>query len=191
MHPYQVAVLCAIGTGWAVFGMRNSLIPLFVTEGLGRGPAAIGAGMAAATLMQGLILLPAGRFVDTQGRKKALLIGITVTILGVFVFAFFESFPLFLIGMGISGIGGAFLGSAPAALVGDIIRGRGGKVVALWQMGSDFGMIVGPIALGFIADHASYKVAFLTAALILVPALIRTMNLPETRKSHLPAIYEP
>jgi MFS family permease len=75
--------------------------------------------------------------------------------------------------------------------VGDIIRGRGGKVVALWQMGSDFGMIVGPIALGFIADHASYKVAFLTAALILVPALIRTINLPETRKSHLPAIYEP
>jgi len=191
MHPYQVAVLCSIGTGWAVFGMRNSLIPLFVTEGLGRGPAAIGAGMAAATLMQGLILLPAGRFVDKQGRRKALLIGISVTIIGVFVFAFFESFPLFLIGMGISGIGGAFLGSAPAALVGDIIRGRGGKVVALWQMGSDFGMIVGPITLGFIADHVSYKAAFLTAALIFLPALIRTFNLPETRKSHLPAVYEP
>jgi MFS family permease len=141
--------------------------------------------------MQGLILLPAGRFVDKQGRKKALLIGISVTILGVFVFAFFENFPLFLIGMGISGIGGAFLGSAPAALVGDIIRGRGGKVVALWQMGSDFGMIVGPIALGFIADHASYKAAFITAALIFLPALIRTFNLPETRKSHLPAVYEP
>jgi MFS family permease len=107
------------------------------------------------------------------------------------MFAFVENYPGFIVGMALAGLGASFMSSAPAALVGDVTRGKSGRVIATWQMSSDFGFMVGPIAMGYVADQQSYSAAFLIAALFLSPVIIRTLNLPETRRSHLPAPYEP
>jgi MFS family permease len=88
--------------------------------------------------------------------------------------------------MGLAGLGASFLSSAPAALVGDVMTGKSGRVVAIWQMSSDFGLMIGPIAMGFVADQQSFKAAFLVAIMFLLPVIIRSLNLPETRRSHLP-----
>jgi MFS family permease len=52
-------------------------------------------------------------------------------------------------------------------------------------MAGDAGMIVGPIIVGFIADHYGYRSAFAISALVFSSALILAIKLPETRKSHL------
>jgi MFS family permease len=191
IHGYQVALLGSFAVAWCVLGVRISLIPLYVTEGLGLRPVALGAGLAAATIFQGLTLIPAGKFVDRHGRRKGILIGGFITFAGLGIFAFVENYSGFIIGMGLAGLGASFLSSAPAALVGDVMTGKSGRVVAFWQMSSDFGFMIGPIAMGFVADQQSFKAAFLVATLFLVPVIIRSINLPETRRSHIPPPYDP
>lgn len=188
---YQAAILAAFGLAWAVQSVRISLVPLYVTEGLGLRPVALGAGLAAATICQGLTLIPAGKFVDSKGRRHGLLIGSFLSIFALLIFAFIENYAGFIVAMAFAGLGASFLSSAPAALVGDVMTGKSGRVVAIWQMSSDLGFIVGPIAMGFVADQESFKAAFLVAILLILPILLRAINLPETRKSHLSAPYEP
>lgn len=188
---YQAALLAAFGLAWAVTGVRISLIPLYVTEGLGLRPVALGAGLAAATICQGLTLIPAGKFVDTRGRKEGLLIGSFISVLALLIFAYVENYAGFILAMAFAGLGASFLSSAPAALVGDVMTGKSGRVVAVWQMSSDLGFMIGPIAMGFVADQKSFQAAFLVGILLIIPILLRAIKLPETRKSHLPPPYEP
>ena len=61
------------------------------------------------------------------------------------------------------GVGGAFVGTAPGAVVGDIMHGRGGRVVAVFQMASDAGAILGPLVAGLLADQVSFGAAFARA----------------------------
>ena len=82
----------------------------------------------------------------------------------------------------ILGIGGAYLTTAPGAIVGDVIKGKGGKVIGVFQMAGDAGMIVGPIVVGAISDLYSYRAAFGASAVIFLLVLILGSRLPETRK---------
>ncbi len=62
--------------------------------------------------------------------------------------------------------GAALLGVAPAAMVGDAVEGRGGTAVAVWQMSSDLGSVVGPLAAGLLIDNGSYATALLVSAAV-------------------------
>jgi MFS family permease len=91
---------------------------------------------------------------------------------------------LYFAAMILFGLGGAFMGTAPAAVVGDLFGGKGGQVIAVWQMAGDAGMIIGPILLGVLADLISYRAAFITSALIFTIAIVMGSTLQETRNSH-------
>lgn len=89
---------------------------------------------------------------------------------------------LFLVGMGVVGVGTAFLGSAPAAVVGDITHGRkGGNVVAGFQMISDFGAIIGPLLAGVMADYIGYHWALGSGVVVALLALLFAVVMPETK----------
>jgi MFS family permease len=92
---------------------------------------------------------------------------------------------MFLLSMAISGIGAAFLSTTPSAIVGDVMTGKGGQVIALFQMAGDAGAMVAPIALGFIADHYGFRPAFAVSAGLMFIAVVVATKLPETRSSHL------
>ena len=154
---YQAALGTNLITGFVSFGLRSSVVPLFVVEGLQRGASLSGFGFLAAAAVQALVLLPAGRMADTQGRRKALLYGSIATALGMVVLTLADAAVnglgqaamwgtiLFLVSMAIQGFGAAFLGSAPSAVIGDVMGGKkGGIVVATFQMMSDVGAVVGP-----------------------------------------------
>jgi MFS family permease len=87
--------------------------------------------------------------------------------------------------MALFGIGGAFVGTVPGSVVGDIIRGRGGQVIAAWQMAGDAGMIVGPILVGLLTDLYSFQAAFILSAVVYSSAIFLALILPETRQSKL------
>jgi MFS family permease len=69
---YRAALLCNLGSGWALFGVRSSLIPLFVTEALGKSSTWTAAGFFVSAAGQGALLVPAGRLADTVGRRPAM-----------------------------------------------------------------------------------------------------------------------
>lgn len=66
------------------------------------------------------------------------------------------------------GAGSAALSTSPTAIVGDVTRGSGGAPVAVFQMHSDLGSIIGPLAAGALADHYPLPVAFGVGAVLMI-----------------------
>jgi MFS family permease len=178
---YRAAVANNFAVGWAIFGVRSSLVPLFVVEGLRLGPSWTGAGLVLSAAVQGLVLIPAGRLVDTRGRRPFLRAGAGFSLVAGVTMALAGGAPLFLAGMALYGTGSALLGVSSAAVVGDVIAGRGGTPVAAFQMASDAGAFLGPLVAGALADAASFEVAFLATAAVSGLAFATTLVMAETQ----------
>jgi len=188
MPAYRIAlVLAFIGT-WVFFGLRASILPVFVTEELDSTTAVVGYGFAISAIVQGAILLKAGRFSDAKGRRAASIIGANIVFVGVLLLTFAVNAWMFILSMIILGFGGAFLSTTPASMVGDIIKGKGGKVIAIFQMAGDAGMIFGPIIIGWISDVYSYRTAFGASAVIFLFAMVLVYRIPETRNVEGPQV---
>jgi MFS family permease len=180
---YRAAVANNFAVGWAIFGVRSSLIPLFVVEGLRLGPEWTGAGLVLSAVVQALVLIPAGRLVDTRGRRPFLQSGAVFSMVAGVVMALAGGAPLFMIGMALYGTGSALLSVSCAAVVGDVIGGRGSTPVAAFQMASDAGAFLGPLVAGLLADAASFEVAFLATAAVSGLAFATTLVMPETKRA--------
>jgi MFS family permease len=180
---YRAAVVVNFAIGWAFFGVRISLVPLFVVEALHEGSKWVGVGFLLASLTQVVGLSLAGRFVDRSGRRPAMIAGTAVAGGALGLLAVSSTLPMFLVAMTALGAGGAFVSTAPGAVVGDIMTGRGGRVVAVFQMASDAGVITGPLAAGWLADQWSFSAAFGACAAVLFVAMVFAVRMPETLRS--------
>ena len=193
---YRAALAVNLATGLTAFGLRSALIPLFVIEGLKQGPSLSGWAFLVAAGVQAVFLLPAGRLTDLRGRRPAMIIGTVATVLGMLMLVIDDlatgslsvALVVFFASMLVTSIGTAFLGSAPSAVVGDIMGGRqGGSVVATFQMVSDFGAVVGPLLGGLLLDLSGFEWAFAVGAAVAAVALVFTLLMPETLRSRTAA----
>jgi MFS family permease len=192
LKGYRYALVITFVSSWVIFGVRTSILPLFVTEQLKSTAAVVGWGFTISAVIQGTLILRAGRLSDERGRRFILVTGTTIALVGIIIMTLTLNPLMFFISMAIIGLGNAFLASAPATIVGDLIEGKGGQVIALFQMAGDAGMIVGPVAVGFIADHYGYRAAFGLSGLVFCIAIVLSMKMPETRKSRAPqAVIDP
>ena len=178
---YRAALVTNLGNGWVLFGIRSSLIPLFVADVLGRTAFWVGIGFLVGSLTQAAALWPAGRMVDQTGRKPAMVAGSVLGVASMALMIGVQTLPGFLAAMAVYGIAAAFLGVAPAAVVGDVVEGRGGRVVAAFQMAADLGAVVGPLLAGWLADEVSYTAALGVGAIVIGVAGVLATRMPETR----------
>ena len=186
LKGYRYALVITFVASWVIFGVRTSILPLFITEQLKSTAAVVGWGFTISAIIQGALILRAGRISDERGRRFILIIGTTISLVGIIVMTATLNPLMFFISMAIIGLGNAFLASAPATIVGDLIEGKGGQVIALFQMAGDAGMIVGPVVVGFVADHYGYRAAFGLSGLVFCIAIVLSIKMPETRKSRAP-----
>ena len=185
MKPYRIALVISFIVNWVVFGMRASIMPIFVTEELHSTTAVVGYGFALSAIFQGVLLMRGGRLSDLKGRRFASVTGSTIALVGV-IFLTLAVHPwMYLVAMSIIGIGGAYFSTTPASIVGDVIRGRGGQVIGIFQMAGDAGMMVGPIVIGVLSDAYSYRTAFAVSAVVFAIGALLTTRIPETRESYL------
>ncbi|MDQ1704213.1 MAG: transporter, family, multidrug resistance protein [Frankiaceae bacterium] len=180
MPAFRAALAANFADAWGSMGVRAALIPLFVVEVLHRSVVWTGVGFLLVTGINALVLLPAGSYADRVGRRPVLISGCALAGLAFLVLAVWPSLPGFLIAMAVLGLGSGLLDVAPAAVVGDIVEGRGGPVFAAYSMSSDVANVVGPIAAGAIAE-VSYSGAFGLTALILGGAVLAGFRMPETK----------
>lgn len=183
LKGYRYALVITFVASWVLFGVRTSILPLFITEQLKSTAAVVGWGFTISAVIQGTLILRAGRLSDERGRRFILIVGTTIALVGIVIMTLTLNPLMFFISMAIMGLGNAFLASAPATIVGDLIEGKGGQVIALFQMAGDAGMIVGPVVVGFIADHYGYRDAFAVSGLVFCIAIVLSIKMPETRKS--------
>jgi MFS family permease len=183
-HPaYRAAVAVNFAVGFALFGLRFTLIPLFVTKVMDVSAVWIGIGLVFSSVAQAVCILPASHVVDGQGRRPAMMLGSGIGAAALVAMASVQTLPTFLVAMTAMGVGSSFISTAPAAVVGDVMHGRGGRVVAVFQMASDAGQIVGPLVAGWLTDNTGYGQAFCVGAGVLVVAGLLSARMPETLPS--------
>jgi MFS transporter, DHA1 family, multidrug resistance protein len=180
---YRAALVTNLGNGWVLFGIRSSLIPLFVADVLGRTAFWVGIGFLVGSLTQAAALWPAGRIVDQVGRKPAMVGGSVLGVASMALLIGIQTLPGFLAAMALYGIAAAFLGVAPAAVVGDVVEGQGGRVVATFQMAADIGAVAGPLLAGWLADEVNFTAALGAGAIVIGVAAVLAARMPETRQT--------
>jgi MFS family permease len=183
LFQYQSALVFAFLTNWVIFGLRNSILPLFVRDQLHSNAAVVGYGFTVSAILQGISLTFVGRLSDSKGRKFLLYVGYVTLIIADLVLAAASSSAYFYLSMAIFGVGAAFMGTGHANIVGDLFAGRAPKAIASWQMAGDAGMIIGPIVLGALADLRSYRTAFLASCAFFSISIFFIIKMKETRVS--------
>jgi MFS family permease len=178
---YRAALAGNFAIGFSLFGVRSTLVPLLVVQGLGLGPGWIGVAFTVGALVQTALLLPAGWVVDELGRRPAMVGGGLLSAAGLVALAAATGPVSLLLAMTVLATGGALLGVAPAAVVGDVVQGRGGTAVAVWQMSSDLGAVIGPVLAGLLVDSFSFAVALLASAAIVGACGLLGLRVPAGR----------
>ena len=185
LKPYRSALIISFITSWVLFGMSRSILPLFMVEEIKVSPSFMGLGFTISTVINGIFLMKAGKLSDINGRRYSAVIGTSFLTLFILALALTTEPWMFLAASVIVGFGGAFLSTTPSAIVGDVLEGKGGQVIGLFQMAGDAGAMVAPLILGAIADSYGYRPAFLVSAALMLVAVAVSIKLPETRSSHL------
>ncbi len=182
-RSYQAACVANLAQGWTSFGVRMSFVPVLVVEVLDRPTSWTGVAFACASVVQTLAVAPAGKFVDTVGRRPAMIIGGILGGVSILAVPFAPNIWLLIVALCLYGVASAFLGTAPAATVGDVAGAQGGTAVAIFSMCSDVGAIIGPLAAGLLADKVSYGVAFGVGAGLLVAGAGAALRMPRNGRN--------
>ena len=179
---YQAACVTNLAQGWTSFGVRSSLVPVLVVELLHRPASWTGIAFACAAVAQTIAVGPAGRFTDTVGRRPAMILGGTVAAVSILAVPFAPNIWLLIVVLCIYGIASAFLGTAPAAAVGDAAGSRSGTAIAVFSMCADIGAILGPLVAGLLADTLSYAAAFGAGAVLMLVAAALSWRMPRDQR---------
>ncbi len=180
-RAYLAASSANLADGFAVIGVRSAIVPLFVRDVLHRSAVWTGIGFGVVAVLNAAALLPGGRAADTWGRRPVIIGGCLASATGLIMLAALPGLGGYLAALAVFGLGSGLLDVAPSAMIGDILGGGGGTVVASFQMAGDIGAVAGPVAAGFLVDTASYGAAFGLAAAILILAAVLGAIAPETR----------
>ncbi|MCL2786985.1 MAG: MFS transporter [Micrococcales bacterium] len=180
---YQAACVTSFCVGWVNHGVRASLVPLLVAATMYDVPEqaarwtsiamAVGAGVQAVAVM------PAGSVVDRVGRRPPMIVATLAGAVGIAAIPLCHSIIPLTCVLAFYALSSAALGSAPAAVVGDVAGGRSTRAVAVFSMCSDFGSIVGPLAAGKIADSFGFTPAFTLAAIMWLAATAMCFRMPD------------
>ncbi|ASN52192.1 MFS transporter [Sinomonas sp. R1AF57] len=170
---YRAAVGSNFANGWATFGIRMALVPLFVTAALGAGSQAAGLALALFALGTAGALTFTGRLSDRWGRRPVAVLGLIATALPTAFLGVSPNEPVFFALSIAAGFGSGFLGPSLQATVADSIGSErsGGRPLAVFQMAADIGSILGPLAAGALADGVGYGWAFAVSGACLLAAV--------------------
>jgi MFS family permease len=179
---FQAACATNLAQGWTSFGVRTTLVPVLVVEVLDRPTSWTGIAFAIAAVAQTLAVGPAGVFVDAVGRRPAMVGGGILAAGAIFAVPFAPNIGVLVVALSLYGVAAAFLGTAPAASVGDAAGDRSGTPVAVFSMCADIGAIVGPLVAGLLADTLSYEVAFGVGAALILAAALSALRMPRYQR---------
>ena len=178
---FIAACLANLAQGWSSTGVRSAIIPVFVVEVLHRPASWTGIAFAVAAVAQTLALAPAGKFVDVVGRKPAIVGAFAVGGLSMLAVPFVPDIGVLIVLLCVYGIAAAFMGTAPAAAVGDAAGAKGGQPVAVFSAFADVGAIAGPLVAGALIDAVSFTAAFGSAVLLMLIASVYALRMPAER----------
>jgi len=181
-RSYTMACLATFTVFFMRTGIRGTMIPLYGDGVLGLDTASIGAVISYATFTNLLLTIPFGYATDYFGRKPTILFSLVVTGASSILFPVTSDYLQLSLAAVLLGIGTTGAGQAPLALATDAsISEPKGLSMGLYRLFGDVGFIVGPIALGLIADYYGLRMPFyFTALLVFINAFLILLLAEET-----------
>jgi len=156
-----------------ISGNQITLVPIMGYERLGLTEGQVGLALTVVAVMQLIIVPFAGRLSDRLGRKRLIVPGGMVTVLGLLLFTRAGSYLFFLFSSAILGLGRGFGGPVPTAYAADIASPEDyERTMAIYRAVSDAGWVIGPIMLGWLKDVSGINSPFFLAAGLLFVATI-------------------
>jgi EmrB/QacA subfamily drug resistance transporter len=142
--------------------------------------------ISAYVLTYAALLLASGNYADLRGRRKAMLIGLTVFAVSSALCGLATSSTLLNLARAAQGVGGAFLLTAALAVLSNAFSGaERSHAFAFWGASLGIALAVGPIIGGVITDYFGWRWVFLVnvpASAILVLATRKCIA--ESRDPH-------
>src|SRR4051812_30593364 len=118
------------------------------------------------------VLLSAGSLGDRFGRKRALSLGLAVFGIGSLGSALAGTPGLLIAMRGLMGIGGAFImPSTLSILTATFPAHERGRAIGIWAGVSGLGIVIGPLAGGWLIEHYDWSAIFLVNLPFVVLAL--------------------
>lgn len=184
---FRGALASSFSVGWAVYGIRIALIPLFVSEILNEQPSVSGYALTVFAAGNAAVLPFAGRWVDRLGRKPAVMVGLLISAAATGSIGVSGSTLMLLIVCFVGGIGSGLITPGQQAVVADVVGGRpAGPVLAAFQMSSDIGAVTGPVIAGILVDAQGFGFSFIVAGAVVGVAFLPWLWAPETLPSKQP-----
>lgn len=178
-------------------GVRSTLVPLFAANNLGMDSISIGLILTIGGITTALTITPMGSISDRIGRKIPLALCLVLTAGITLVIPF--STDLFTLSIAVA-IYGAVIGlqGPSAAYVTDVSPPDKLEIsMGLYRMITDFGFVVGPLLLGFLADITATPVPgeshsgligifpFIVASIILMIAFLVLLKADDPVKERI------
>ncbi len=159
-----------------------SIVPIFAAAHLGLSVSEIGFALMIGSVSGLLASYPAGAITDHYGRKTVIVPTTIISGASMALFAFSDTYPIFLAAAILWGISSTVSGSAPTAYAADSAPpGMNAAAIGTYRAAGDAGYVVGPFALGAIVDFYGALPALIVASVaMMVAALAFALFAPET-----------
>ena len=185
------------------FGMVIPFLSYYARE-YGASGTTVGAVVGIYSIMQFFFAPVWGRLSDRIGRRPVLLISLTASCLGYFLFAFAQSLTLLFASRIIAGVGGANIGTAQAYIADTTTHENRAKGMGLIGAAFGLGFILGPPISGALAHlgaknglHGNLLPGLAAGTLSLTALCIGAFILGESKKpdatirSGIPPQFDP
>ena len=129
------------------------------------------------------LLLTMGSLSDRFGRKKAFLLGLILFGIGSLASALSGTATLLIAARAFMGIGGALIMPSTLSITTNMFNSKErGRAIGAWAGVGALGLVVGPLAGGWLLEHFSWGAVFLINVPVVLVAIIGGIVLvPESR----------
>lgn len=174
LPTYQSVLTAGFANGWANFGARVAVLPLFAASVFHNGAATAGLALTAFAVGMAVSLQFSGRLADAVGRKPLIIAGLSATTVFTGSLGVATTVWSLLIVSALAGAGGGLMNPAQQATLADLIGNErsGGRALSAFQMTMDAGQICAPIIVGMLAQQFGYTVAFASCGAVALVALV-------------------
>lgn len=172
---YAGRLFLAASLGWlAIQGGRLVLSPTLpeVTAELAITDAEAGAAFSLLWGLYALLQYPSGRLSDALSRKTLLVAGLGLVAVGFGALAAAPSYPFFLLGAAVVGLGAGLYPTAARALVSDLYTAKRGRAFGVHTASGDLGGVAAAGLAAVVLAAATWRAAFVPVVAIVVGVLV-------------------
>lgn len=129
------------------------------------------------------LLLVAGALSDRYGRRRALVTGLALFGIGSALAPFVQTADQLILLRAFMGLGAALTMPSTLSIIGDVFEpDERPKAIAAWSAVSGLGIVIGPVAGGWILEHFAWGAVFaVNVPFVIIGIVAAMLVVPESR----------